>query len=340
MGQGSQLLGTQLAACPQLDTVTLLSTPPTQTTFNWAEGQLLLPVRNQGNCGSCWAFASTTVLGDRLKIDLQRAGQPFPAWMNTDPPKTLSAQHLISCVQGVDGVGGCQGSTLCAAMEVLLRRCFNQGTENEFAGGTHVDDENCYPYVDGTGIVAPCKDFEFLALREGSECAVAANTLYGFNNIYELFIPNLTFEQNVHRIKNDIITNGPVAGSINVYNTLFNYTGRTTENPLGIFSADPETSVEALRPSAQAALESGIAGGHAITIVGFGARAGQEYWVIKNSWGTNWGIDGRTLERGDPGGRGFWLQAINDRNTFPSATISFIGGRPILQSYTPAICNS
>ena len=59
-------------------------------------------VRNQGNCGSCWAISAASC----LEAHLQRNG--------VDESVRVSAQALVNCVpnpQHCGGDGGCQGAT-------------------------------------------------------------------------------------------------------------------------------------------------------------------------------------------------------------------------------------
>lgn len=69
---------------------------------DWRKQGVVSPVKDQGECGSCWAFASAAVLESAAAI-ADGSGQL----------KTLSTQQLVSCVPNPSqcgGSGGCEGA--------------------------------------------------------------------------------------------------------------------------------------------------------------------------------------------------------------------------------------
>ena len=52
--------------------------------FSWVSSGFSTPVRNQGNCGSCWAFASVETMNSAAKIFLKK-------------DMSFSQQQLVSC---------------------------------------------------------------------------------------------------------------------------------------------------------------------------------------------------------------------------------------------------
>eukprot|EP00934_Nitzschia_sp_Nitz4_P006268 Nitzschia sp. Nitz4//scaffold58_size112336//28526//29972//NITZ4_004022-RA/size112336-augustus-gene-0.20-mRNA-1//-1//CDS//3329554956//6258//frame0 len=96
------------------------------------QGQVVTPVKNQGACGSCWAFASTAVLESHIAL---QTGKLF----------SLSMQELVSCTPNPNdcgGEGGCMGSTAELAFQFVAEH----GMVEEFSFGYqsyHGETVNC-----------------------------------------------------------------------------------------------------------------------------------------------------------------------------------------------------
>ncbi|MDY6953318.1 MAG: C1 family peptidase, partial [Thermodesulfobacteriota bacterium] len=54
------------------------------TRWDWRDHNGVTPVRNQGSCGSCWAFASAATMESAILL-------------NDGTEVNLSEQHLVSC---------------------------------------------------------------------------------------------------------------------------------------------------------------------------------------------------------------------------------------------------
>lgn len=54
-----------------------------------------------------------------------------------------------------------------------------------------------------------------------------------------------------------------------------------------------------------------LEGGHAIKVVGWGEQDGTPYWIVANSWGPKWGLDGY-----------FWIEMNQSELRFESQGIA------------------
>jgi C1A family cysteine protease len=90
------------------------------------------PIKNQGSCGSCWAFATTAGLESQVMIN--SAGMPVD----------LSEQILVSC----SGAGSCSGGSSATASNYIrdvglpLESCFKYTATNNLCSNACPDWQN------------------------------------------------------------------------------------------------------------------------------------------------------------------------------------------------------
>jgi C1A family cysteine protease len=235
--------------------------PPKQALpryFKYKEA-LMVPVRTQGECASCWAFAVCDSMADR--ISMHTRGQVR---------KTLSAQELLSCFR--PRTFTCtRGGLPEAAFQYVVTR--------------GVLEEAAYPYANAMGGPIPkCKlDSEYWAwealVRDPLRHERNPHRVYAKEgSVRDLCYPPWTqriIDRNIENMKTEIFLNGPIVGTIMVYSDLYTY--------------DAESVYETKKGAR-------LIGGHAIEIFGW-ADAGQNteekgfegaYWICRNSWGDLW----------------------------------------------------
>lgn len=232
----------------------------------------LTPIGNQGLCGSCWAFAITSTIADRIMIKTRGNFR-----------KALSVQNLLSCINRQ----GCDGGTLDDTCSWIAGNQFPLLLESQYP----------YTMLNGGEITTPCP-LDFLGLDKINKSeefdkntaffikqdSVRSLTDYISEGLYyqKNYEGTLTeleksdiekCKKNVENMKQELFQNGPFFCAMSVYEDLYKYNG------IGIYSYTSGKSV----------------GGHAIEIVGYceegvDDREGYKdgYWICRNSWGRNW----------------------------------------------------
>jgi KDEL-tailed cysteine endopeptidase len=216
---------------------------------DWEAAGMVTPVKNQGQCGACWAFSATGAIECQYAI------------AHNGELNSLSEQQLIDCSVS-EGNLGCDGGEMDAAFE-YVKKSHGLCSEKE------------YPYKAQDG---RC---------EASTCGTIYDPIINYTDV---------IKKNEQDLENAVAM-GCVSVAIEANQLAFQYYSS------GILNGTCGTSLD-----------------HGVLVVGYGTENGQEYWKVKNSWGTTWGEQGYVLickncpDNGNNGECG-----IYDDPSYPSA---------------------
>lgn len=247
----------------------------------------MTPVYDQGACGSCWAFSSSATFGDRVKISTNGSALAVDDF--------ISQYHLAACMKcGNNGnmvcTRVCDGNYMDDVMTYIKKTGVYPFSYIKMYKPMILNEYICFkpPKSEGSRSGGKGKKGKKKSVGEvGSDGALRASSVYRVNSHGpdELSDPKKR-EYNALRIAYDIFTYGPVAATIKVFDPL--NSAELDKNfylyKSGIFGypwdKDPKD----------------MDGYHALNIVGFGVETVKgvdvEYWILRNSWGTGWGMGG------------------------------------------------
>jgi hypothetical protein len=208
------------------------------STVDWRNSSIVGPIKDQQQCGSCWAFSAVSALESQVMKVL-------------DKSVSLSEQDMVDCVKDIlspDGsmvcCDGCAGGEMYSVYQYLSKH--QSGAD---------DTEKQYPYLATDGkchykksLVGSVVLKDYVALPTKDEDAL---------------------EKAVFNI-------GPISVGVDA-----NIDWQLYKK--GIYDPDKSSNGCSSDMSAQ---------DHGVVVVGYGSENGKNYWIIRNSWNTNWGEKG------------------------------------------------
>jgi len=177
----------------------------------------------------------------------------------------LSATDLLSCC--TECGFGCNGGEPLAAWEFFVEHGI-------VSGSNYTTHSGCQPYpfppcehhVNATHF-KPCQHDLFPTPECQRKCQASYKVAYDKDKHFGT--KSYAVEATVEAIQKELMVNGPVEAAFEVYEDFLMYKSGVYQHNAGRLD-----------------------GGHAVKLIGWGVENGTPYWLLANSWNSDWGDSG------------------------------------------------
>jgi len=214
-------------------------------------------IRDQSNCGSCWAFGAAEAATDRVCIQT-----------NGSTIYELSSEDILACCNTCGS--GCNGGYPSSAWTWMRTTGVVTGHNyHEYDWCSSYALQNCDHHESGQYV--PCSSLPaYPTPKCTKECdSQAVNYTTSYSSDKRHFQSEYSVPSVVSKIQTEIMTFGPVEASFSVYEDFETYVSGVYVHKTGSYL-----------------------GGHAVKILGWGVDNSVAYWTVANSWNQDWGEKG------------------------------------------------
>lgn len=192
------------------------------TSIDWRTKGVVNQIKDQGQCGSCWAFSAIQAVESAVAL-------------KTGALYNLSEQQVVDCD---DMDFGCSGGWMDNAFSWINQ---NNG----------VCSDKDYPYVSGNSGMS-------------DKCVTSCSNVLNTKVLSHVDIPI-----NSDTAMMQVLTQQPVSVALEADQSGFQFYSS------GVFTGECGTLLD-----------------HGVGLVGYGIEGNLGYYIVRNSWGTDWGDNG------------------------------------------------
>jgi hypothetical protein len=220
--------------------------------INWRTTDAVTPIKNQGQCGSCWAFSATEAIESQLALT---GGDGYSI--------ELSPQQITSCApsSGAEGCDGCNGG-------------FTEGA---------------YDYVKGAPGLTNSFNIGYQQSLTESDATVACSTIQ--SKIDTMAGPDAELSGGYAVVTGYSYATPPCTSGACSSQDLDKLAAALEETPVSICvnAGAWDDYTGGVMTSAQCGNMGADYQDHCVMATGFNTTAPKPYWIVRNSWASTWG---------------------------------------------------